>query len=469
MIFDDRSQAGRLLAAALEGYRGERPVVLGLTRGGVPVAYEVARALGAPLDVLVVRKLGAPGDPEYAVGAIAEGGAVYVSRDAVRETGLSEEEVAVLAEREAAELQRRVRAYRGSREPPDVAARTVILVDDGVATGATARAAARAARRWGAARVALAAPVIAAQTAAELRPDLDDVVALERPRDFRAVGAWYRRFAQVGDAEVLSCVERARREAGDEELWGGDWNAPGGEEEPASEAAPEVEERYHAVPFDGSRRGPGALEAALAVPMQAAGLVAFVHGSGASRRSPRDRHVARALQRAGLATLLFDLLTPEERAEDQRSGELRFDLELLAGRAVAAVRWAAAHPDTRALRLGLFGAGTGAAVALLAAAAEPERVAAVVSRGGRPDLVDPATLRRIAAPVLLVVGKRDGGILARSSEALPFLRQGALEIVPGASHLFDEAGALDAVARQAARFFTLHLGRAQASGAPPPR
>ncbi|WP_255821705.1 phosphoribosyltransferase, partial [Anaeromyxobacter sp. SG26] len=154
MIFDDRSQAGRLLAAALEGYRGERPVVLGLTRGGVPVAYEVARALGAPLDVLVARKLGAPGDPEYAVGAIAEGGAVYVSRDAVRETGLSEEEVAVLAEREAAELQRRVRAYRGSREAPDVAARTVILVDDGVATGATARAAARAARRWGAARVA---------------------------------------------------------------------------------------------------------------------------------------------------------------------------------------------------------------------------------------------------------------------------------------------------------------------------
>ncbi len=470
MIFEDRTHAGRLLAAELQGYGAERPVVLGLTRGGVPVAYEVARALGAALDVVVVRKLGAPGDPEYAVGAIAEGGAVYVSRDAVRETGLAEEEVAILAEREAVELQRRVQAYRGSRTPPDVAGRTVILVDDGVATGATARAAARAARRWGAARVALAAPVIAAQTAAELRPDVDDVVAVERPLDFRAVGAWYRHFAQVGDAEVIACVERARRESGDEELWAGEWFAPAGEEEPGAAAEPEVEERYHAIPIDGSRRGPGALEAALAVPERAGGLVAFVHGIGSSRRSPRDRHVARGLQRAGLATLLFDLLTPEE-SEDARAEGLGFQLELdvLARRAVAAVAWAAAHPDTRALRLGLFGSSTGAAVALLAAAAEPERVRALVSRGGRPDLVDPATLRRVAAPVLLVVGKRDTAGLALNSEALPFLRQGGLEIVPGASHLFAEPGALDAVARQAARFFGIHLGRAQASGALPPR
>jgi putative phosphoribosyl transferase len=228
MVFRDRRDGGRQLAGKLESYRAERPIVLGLTRGGVPVALEVARSLGAELDIIVVRKIGAPECPEYAVGAIAEGGAVYVRREAQREVGLRDEGVAALAEREAVELARRARLYRGDRPMPDLAGRTVIVVDDGVATGATAHAAARAARQRGAAHVVLAAPVIAAGSEPELRPDFDDVVAVEFPEPFIAVGLWYERFRPVSDEEVLGCLRLGRDgpEAGGTELWDGEWMGP---------------------------------------------------------------------------------------------------------------------------------------------------------------------------------------------------------------------------------------------------
>ena len=192
MAFRDRTQAGRLLAERLERYRAVKPMVLGLARGGVPVAAEVARALDADLDLVVARKLGAPGNPEYAIGAIAEGGAVFVRREAVAETGMSEGSVAALAELEATELARRVRIYRGGRPMPDLTGRTVIVVDDGVATGATARAAARSARVRGASHVVLAAPVIAAASAPELRADYDDVVAVDFPGSLHRGGALVR-------------------------------------------------------------------------------------------------------------------------------------------------------------------------------------------------------------------------------------------------------------------------------------
>jgi putative phosphoribosyl transferase len=226
MTFRDREHAGRLLAAKLERLREERPVVLGLPRGGVPVAFEVARVLDAELDVMVVRKVGAPGSPEYAIGAVAEAGALYVRSEALVELGLGKEELAALAQREAEEVARRVRAYRGERRMTELGGRTAIVVDDGVATGATAHAAARAARAYGAARVVLAAPVIAAASLADLRADFDEVIAVDTPEPFYAVGLWYERFSQVPDAEVLRCLGRARAQApGVEpgELWDDDW------------------------------------------------------------------------------------------------------------------------------------------------------------------------------------------------------------------------------------------------------
>jgi putative phosphoribosyl transferase len=464
MRFRDRAHAGRLLAEKLERYRKERPIVFGLARGGVPVAFEVARFLDAPLEPMVVRKIGAPDCPEFALGAIAEGGAVYVNPEAVRDVGLGDDDVAALAEREATELARRVRLYRGDRGLPDVAGRTVILVDDGVATGATARAAARAVRQAGAARVVLAAPVIAAESEQELERELDDVVAVDLPAAFIAVGFWYERFSQVSDEEVLAHLHRAReaREEESGEMWNGEWIGP----DPVDEPAAEAEEQLLAIPFDGSGLGPGTLEATLAIPETPRGLVMFVHGSGSSRKSPRNRFVASRLQHAGFATLLLDLLTPEEAAEDEVTSRLRFDIDLLAGRVVAATRWTAVVPQTSGLALGYFGASTGAAAALAAAAAQPDRVAAVVSRGGRPDLVDEATLELVRAPVLLIVGRRDEDVLELNRATLAHLRGSRLEVVRGATHLFEEPGALDVVVRLATAWFERHL--AERAGEPAP-
>src|ERR671935_670497 len=195
--------------------------------------------------------------------------------------------------------------------------------------------------------------------------------------------------------------------------------------------------------------GPAALEGDLEVPDGAAGVVLFAHGSGSSRHSPRNRFVASSLQRWGLGTLLIDLLTREEERRDLQTAELRFDIDLLTGRLEQAIEWLSSTPRTRSLRIGLFGASTGAAAALVAASRRPEIISAVVSRGGRPDLAGQA-LTRVKAPTLLIVGGADVAVIAMNREAMPLLvGTNRLEIVPGASHLFEEPGALERVAELA--------------------
>ncbi len=207
-MFIDRRDAGRRLGQALAPLRQRNPVVIGLPRGGVVVADEVARALDAPLDILVVRKLGAPGQPELGLGAIAEGGVTALNDRLIDMLGVHPSALAAVAAHEHAELERRVRTYRGNRPPFDVSGRMVILVDDGLATGYTARAAARALRARAADSIVLAVPVAAPETAEELKEEVDDVVALETPRFFGAVGQWYQDFSQTSDAEVLAILER---------------------------------------------------------------------------------------------------------------------------------------------------------------------------------------------------------------------------------------------------------------------
>jgi putative phosphoribosyl transferase len=435
MLFEDRRDAGRRLAELLARYRDDRPVVLGLPRGGVPVAAEVARALGAPLDVVVARKLGAPGMPEYGIGAIAEGGAVFVSAGALRELSIRPEEVSAIAERESVELLRRVRMYRGDRPFPEVRDRTVILVDDGVATGGTARAAIRAVRERQPRKLVLAVPVVAFQTAMALLPEVDDLVYLDAPEDFIAVGVWYRRFTQISDEEVVACLTEARRAVGLAAA-AGTGRGEGG-----------LEEREVSVAV-GRLFLPGTLR----LPRAARGAVIFAHGSGSSRRSPRNRFVAEVLGKRGLATLLMDLLTAEE--EMTPGGGMRFDVSLLAERLLGACRWLGSQPGMAALRIGYFGASTGAAAALLAAAEAPERCQAVVSRGGRPDLAGEAALEAVRAPVLLLVGARDEPVEVLNRRALERLGgEKKLVVVPGASHLFEEPGALETVAELAAGWF----------------
>jgi putative phosphoribosyl transferase len=208
--FRDRADAGRRLAAVLQHYAGRPDVlVLALPRGGVPVAYEVARALRAPLDIFVVRKLGVPGQPELAMGAIATGGVRVLNRDVVEALGIPPQMVEAVAQREQTELERREREYRGARPAPDVQGKIVILVDDGLATGATMRAAAMALKSEQPARVVVAVPTAAREACDDFRADVDEVVCAQTPPMFGAVGMWYDDFRETSDEDVRDLLNRA--------------------------------------------------------------------------------------------------------------------------------------------------------------------------------------------------------------------------------------------------------------------
>lgn len=203
-----------------------------------------------------------------------------------------------------------------------------------------------------------------------------------------------------------------------------------------------------------------ALEGTLTVPENATGAVLFAHGSGSSRHSPRNRFVAGELNQAGLATLLIDLLTADEENVDVYTAEFRFDIGMLARRLAGAAGWLASQSDTSELEIGYFGSSTGAGAALVAAAASPDRIGAIVSRGGRPDLAGRDALSRVQAPTLLIVGGNDPQVIEMNREAQIQLRaESELKIVPGATHLFEEPGTLEEVARLAAEWFSRHLGR----------
>jgi len=432
MYFADRVDAGRRLAARLEYLRGEDVVVLGLPRGGVPVALEVAEALDAPLDVIVVRKLGVPFQPELAMGAIGEDGVRVLNTEVIRLAGVSSGELAAVEQRERAELERRARSFRGDRRPVPLKGKTVVVVDDGIATGSTASAACQVARGHGAARVVLAVPVAPPDWTKRLSGSADEYVCVSTPEPFFGVGQFYADFSQTTDDEVVACLESGRPPLVTA-------TAPGQADDPPVRDE-EVEILAGAVRLGGH----------LTVPEEAVGVVVFAHGSGSSRHSSRNRYVAAVLNQAGLATLLFDLLSPEEELDRANV----FDIELLAPRLAEVTGWLRTQPETQGLRVGYFGASTGAAAALRAAAEPHAQIAAVVSRGGRPDLAGPA-LAAVAAPTLLIVGSQDHAVLDLNRRAQAQLRcANRLAIVPGATHLFEEPGTLQVAAELARDWFT---------------
>jgi putative phosphoribosyl transferase len=439
MRFRDRLDAGQRLADRLMHLRGENLAVLGLPRGGVTVAAEVARALGAPLDVILVRKLGVPVQPELGMGAIGEGGARVINPEVIRFAHVSDEQLAAVEERERCELRRRAQRYRGDRTPVPLAGRTAVVVDDGIATGSTARAACQVAKEMGACRVVLAVPVAPRSAGDTLAADADEVICLETPERFQAIGEWYDDFTQTSDEEVVSLL-RAPPGAGTRADPGGDGRPRGWDGEVSIPA------------------GAALLPGHLTVPRHGAGIVVFAHGSGSSRASPRNQQVALLLQQAGLGTLLFDLLS----AGEARERASVFDIALLARRLGGATRWLRAQPAAAGARVGYFGASTGAAAALWAATEPGSDIAAVVSRGGRPDLAM-AVLSRVRAPTLLIVGGLDDQVLGLNRWACDHLPcENQLAVVPGASHLFEEPGTLDQAAGLARDWFTRHLMPAHA-------
>ena len=431
--FRDRREAGRRLAERLDVLRGESPVVLGLPRGGVPVAFEVARVLGAPLDVIVVRKLGVPFQPELGMGAVGEDDVLVLNDDVVRLARVSPEEIRSIEARERAEVERRAARFRAGRPRVDIAGRTVVIVDDGIATGGTARAAVHVARAHGAARVVLAVPVGAPDTIDEMRSEADEVVCLDAPYGFFAVGQFYDDFTQTTDDQVIALLTEAASLV-----------------TPADDPPDLLCDEEVEIPI-----GDATVAGHLSVPAGARGVVVFAHGSGSSRHSPRNRFVAQALVDGGLGTLLLDLLTVDE----ERDRANVFDVDLLAGRLAEVTQWLRTRPELADLAVGYFGASTGAAAALAAAAEQPGRIAAVVSRGGRPDLAG-RRLADVDAPTLLIVGGADHVVLELNCEAERLLRcEHELVVVPGATHLFEEPGTLEVVADRARRWFTTHFTR----------
>lgn len=446
MRFRDRVEAGRQLARLLSRFENKNPLVLGLPRGGVPVAAEVAHLLGAELDIWVVRKIGAPEQPELALGAVAEGGVVVVERAAARWAGLSPKGVEALSQQKLDDVNQRIRKFRGDRPPPRIKGRTVIVVDDGIATGRTMQAALEAIRKNTPQRLILATPVADVRVLATFRELADEIVVVHRTENLVAIGHWYEDFGQTSDDEVIEILQRARSVTGDG-------------------AGPQTQEREIAFDLEGVT-----LSGVLSLVPRPTGLVIFVHGSGSSRFSPRNRLVAARLRKQGLGTLLFDLLTPIEELEDAQTASLRFDIDFLARRLEQVTEAVAVDPLTHGLKLGYFGSSTGAAAALVAAARKPDLVAAVVARGGRPDLAQ-SHLPQVRAATLLLVGGHDLETIELNLNALDHLCcERELETISGATHLFEESDALEQVAERAAEWFTRFFEQAtrEASTQMPP-
>ncbi|WP_246705609.1 erythromycin esterase family protein [Rhizobium sp. P40RR-XXII] len=416
------------MASSLVGLDPVSPVIYALPRGGVPVALEIARALHAPLDLILVRKIGAPGVPEVALGAIVDGASpeTVINEDVRRLSRADDVYLQHAKQRELAELERRRALYLGNRAQVEPTGHTAIIVDDGLATGATAKAALIAAKSRGAAKVILAIPVAPAETLVEMRQHADMVVCLHPATSFQGVGSFYQDFHQLTDEETIGLLRQGWAEV--------------------DQAAAASMKRQIAVP-------PLGLVGDLSMPADPRGIILFAHGSGSSRLSPRNIAVAESLNAQGFATLLLDLLTVNE-ARDRRNV---FDIPLLAERLLEAVIWIGAEPDIADLPLGLFGASTGAGAAMLAAAGLRDRVAAVVSRGGRPDLAA-ERLAEVEAPTLFIVGGGDQQVLELNRKALAALIcEKMLKIVPNATHLFEEPGALEVVTDMASAWFQHYL------------
>lgn len=424
MIFHNRQHAGKLLAEKLEKYKKLNTIVLALPRGGVPVAAEIATALKAQLEVLVVRKIGAPFQPELAVGAMCEEDPPIWSESLLSRIGLEPDDLEKTVKLEKDKIKKQIQLFRQGRKLPSITQKVAIIVDDGLATGATMHAAIKYLNKKGAAKIVAAIPIAAESSARKLRDKVDDLVALEEPEDLMSVGQWYEDFSQVADDEVIALLKKTT--------------------DSSDKVTSEIE-----IPLDKAK-----LNGDLKTFASMKSLIIFAHGSGSSRKSPRNQQVASDLNQQGFGTLLFDLLTDQE-AENRRNV---FNIDFLSDRLASVVKWLREQPELKSLPFGFFGASTGAGAAIQAASklANNESVYAIVSRGGRPDLAGDA-LKIVKAPTLLLVGGQDFGVIELNQKAQSLLSNCELSIIPGATHLFEEPGTLEDVSRQASDWFRDHL------------
>ncbi|MGE0600023.1 MAG: alpha/beta fold hydrolase [Dehalococcoidia bacterium] len=401
MLFEDRDDAGRRLAAAVKARGFAGAIVLGIPRGGVPVAAYVARAIGGTLGVVVARKLGAPGNPELAVGAVTADGIPWINEDLARDTGANHDYLDREIASQAREAARREAAFDGGRRP-DVRGRAVIIVDDGIATGATALAAARSMRAAGAKPVVLAVPVGPPSTLRRLKDEADEVICLHEDSDFWAIGQFYRDFRPVEDDEVRRIIEKFS-----------------------------THESHRDAKI---RRGNVDLATRLMTPGMRAPAVVFVHGLGSSKESPRNVVIASSFVDHHVAAVLFDLSGHGDSSDDPREG-----LEAYVDDLAAVFDWATRQPEIDATRIAVAGSSLGAVVALKAVTEKRVQPAALVLRAPPASVEDFAGLD---IPALLLVGSRDG-LVTTARGAAAASKTVELRVVPGASHLFEEPGTLE--------------------------
>jgi predicted phosphoribosyltransferase/alpha/beta superfamily hydrolase len=414
-LFRDRQDAGRQLAAVLKLKGIVRPVVLGIPRGGVPVALEVARALDGELGVVVARKLRAPGQPELAIGAVTASGATFVNEELASLTGAGKQYLERETAAQVTEAARREARFDGHRRPV-IRGRTVIVIDDGLATGATAIAALRSLRAEGAARIILAVPVASPETIERMRPEADEVVCLQEESDFYAIGQFYVDFGQVDDTEVRSLLDQF------------------------GEGQPSAERHAFIVTRDGVRLAGRMLVPPGAGPFAA---VIFVHGLGSDKDSPRNAVIAERLLDEGMTAVLFDLSGHGESGRDARGSDA-FEDDL-----AAVFRWVTARPDIDAGRIGVAGSSYGGTVAVAATVAGSIAPRALVLRA--PPIAA-ADVERLTVPSLAIIGSHDR-LIADVSEAAGRCPALTLSVVHGASHLFEEPGALDEALERTVSWF----------------
>lgn len=423
--FENREHAGKLLAEKLLKYQPLDPVILALPRGGVPIAHEIASKLHAPLDVVLVKKIGAPGHEEFAIGAVAEDEKPILNHKIIKQYQFNPDEIENIIVNRISEIRERAKAYRQKLPPISLSGRTVIVVDDGLATGATMMAAIQWLREQKIKQIIVAVPVSSKEAEVAIMKISDEFITLLTPEDFWAVGMWYKDFQQVSDDEVIHYLKKqtASPQFATNDVW--------------------IED------------GMAILQGVLTVPPKARALILFAHGGGSSHKSPRNLFVARALNDAGFSTLLFDLLTFNESLNRKNV----FDIDLMTNRLLTATEWA--KRNCPGLPIGYFGASTGAAAAL-GAAFERLDIFAVVSRGGRPDLALNA-LPKVYAPTLLIVGAEDKPVIPLNQLAKEKLKNCQMIQIPKAGHLFEEPGTLEQVVEFAVSWFssslTLHLDR----------
>jgi putative phosphoribosyl transferase len=434
----NRSEAGQLLAEKLMAYADQPNVmVLALPRGGVPVAFEIAQRLKAPLDVFLVRKLGVPGHEELAMGAISSSGDRVLNQEIIDALQISDSVVERVTQRERQEMKRREALYRQNRPPLKFQGKTVVLVDDGLATGSTMLAAIRAVQKQKAAKIVIAVPVAPPSTIESMKMLCDEMICLMTPEPFYGVGLWYEDFTQTSDEEVVQLLTQA-------DAWS---------QKTDPEQADLPGTQHVSIPV-GAVELPGKL---LIHDGESQGFAILIQGTGYPGQSPQLDHIAQRLHEEGFSTLRFNLLTDEEEVSELQSRHLRFDIPLLTKRLIQVTQWAR-HEWADDQPIGYFSTSTGTAAALKAAATLDHEIKAIVSLSGRPELAG-ESLSKVTAYTLFLMGGQDIAIMDLNVCARSRMRPGLvrIEVVPQASHLFEEDGALERAANLACRWFEQHL------------